>query len=112
MDNDYWTWRRCRRPASPTSPATAGPTCSPGRPAHRRPVLHTGNGSFVDTAARRSLGTGWTAMNAIVRIGDLDGDGHEDLVARQSSNGDLWFYPGTGAGLGARPAHRLPQWTG
>ncbi|GAA3337497.1 hypothetical protein GCM10020358_14000 [Amorphoplanes nipponensis] len=73
--------------------------------------VHPGNGSFVDTAARRSLGTGWTAMNAIVRIGDLDGDGHEDLVARQSSNGDLWFYPGTGAGLGARTRIGT-QWTG
>jgi hypothetical protein len=41
-------------------------------------------------------------MSAIVRIGDLNSDGREDVVARQSSNGVLWFYPGTGAGFGAR----------
>jgi hypothetical protein len=41
-------------------------------------------------------------MNAIVRIGDLNRDGREDVVARQTSNGDLWFYPGTGTGLGTR----------
>jgi hypothetical protein len=41
-------------------------------------------------------------MSAIVRIGDLDGDGHEDVLARESATGILWFYPGAGAGLGAR----------
>ena len=40
-------------------------------------------------------------MNAIVRIGDLNRDGREDVVARHK-NGDLWFYPGTGTGLGKR----------
>jgi hypothetical protein len=59
-----------------------------------------GNGAIADAAARRTLG-GFAAMNAIVRIGDLDRDGREDVVARQT-NGDVWFYPGTGAGLGAR----------
>jgi hypothetical protein len=63
---------------------------------------YPGNGSSIDTAAPGSIGGGWQAMNAIVRIGDLDRDGHEDVVARQSSNGDLWFYPGTGTTLGAR----------
>jgi hypothetical protein len=64
--------------------------------------FYRGNGSFVDTTAPGTIGGGWQAMSAIVRIGDLNGDGHEDVIARQSSNGDLWFYPGTGAGLGAR----------
>ncbi|MEV4641324.1 glycoside hydrolase domain-containing protein [Actinoplanes sp. NPDC049548] len=65
-------------------------------------VLYPGNGTYVDTAAARTLGTGWNSMNAIVRIGDLDRDGRQDVVSRQSSNGDLWFYPGTGAGFGTR----------
>lgn len=64
--------------------------------------LHRGNGSFLDTAAPGRLGAGWQAMNAIVRIGDLNRDGREDVVARQTTTGDLWFYPGTGTGLGTR----------
>ncbi|GAB1691660.1 hypothetical protein KRM28CT15_34630 [Krasilnikovia sp. M28-CT-15] len=65
-------------------------------------VLYPGNGTYLDTTAARTLGSGWGAMNAIVRIGDLNRDGREDVVARQSSTGDLWFYPGTGAGFGTR----------
>jgi hypothetical protein len=64
--------------------------------------LYPGNGAVVDNNARRWISGGWAAMSAIVRIGDLNRDGHEDVVARQSSNGDLWFYPGTGTALGAR----------
>ncbi|GAB1640333.1 glycoside hydrolase domain-containing protein [Krasilnikovia sp. MM14-A1259] len=66
-------------------------------------VLYPGNGTYLDTSAARTVGSsGWGAMSAIVRIGDLNRDGHEDVVARQSSNGDLWFYPGTGSGFGVR----------
>ena len=64
--------------------------------------LYPGNGTFVDNTAARRFGGGWQAMNAIVRIGDLNRDGREDIIARQSSNGALWFYPGTGIGLGTR----------
>jgi hypothetical protein len=63
--------------------------------------LYPGHGHTVETTAR-SLGTGWNSMNAIIRIGDLNRDGHEDFVARQKSNGALWFYPGTGTGIGKR----------
>jgi hypothetical protein len=64
-------------------------------------VLYAGNGMIVSEAAGRKIGSAWTSMNAVVRIGDLNRDGKEDLVARQT-NGDLWFYPGTGSGLGSR----------
>lgn len=64
--------------------------------------LYPGNGTFVDESARRWLGGGWAGMNAILRVGDLNRDGHEDVIARQSSNGDLWFYPGTGSGFSTR----------
>ncbi|GIF01750.1 hypothetical protein Ari01nite_92140 [Paractinoplanes rishiriensis] len=66
-------------------------------------ILYPGNGTYVDTAAARTVGnSGWNTMSAIVRIGDLNLDGREDLVARQSSTGALWFYPGTGSGFGTR----------
>jgi glycoside hydrolase-like protein/VCBS repeat protein len=63
--------------------------------------LYPGNGTTVAPGLRRSLGTGWNSMNAILRIGDLNRDGREDVVARQG-NGDVWLYPGTGTGLGTR----------
>jgi len=62
--------------------------------------LHAGHASTVQGAV--TIGSGWSGMNAILRIGDLNRDGREDVVARQASNGVLWFYPGTSAGLGAR----------
>ncbi len=57
-----------------------------------------GNGSLVDPNARRTL-AGLSGMTAVVRIGDLNRDGREDVIARQA-NGDLWFYPGNSAGTG------------
>ncbi|GAA0536077.1 hypothetical protein GCM10010172_16780 [Paractinoplanes ferrugineus] len=61
--------------------------------------LHYGNGAAA--GGRSVFGTNWGMMNSIIRIGDLNRDGKEDVVARQS-NGDLWFYPGTTAVHGAR----------
>jgi hypothetical protein len=69
-------------------------------PASGELVSYPGNGTVLDTGAARTVGTGWSGMNAIVRIGDLDRDGHEDVAARQTSTGDLLFYSGTGAGFG------------
>jgi hypothetical protein len=44
-----------------------------------------------------SLGTGWNAYNALAYAGDLNRDGHPDLVARDTA-GRLWLFAGTGAG--------------
>ncbi|MEY9871081.1 hypothetical protein ABH931_000535 [Streptacidiphilus sp. MAP12-33] len=44
-----------------------------------------------------TIGGGWNIYNKLVSVGDLNGDGHDDLVARDSS-GALWFYAGTGKG--------------
>jgi hypothetical protein len=62
---------------------------------------YPGDGKTLQTSKRGTVGSGWNGMNAIVRIGDLNKDGREDAVARDA-NGDLWFYPGTNGGFGAR----------
>ncbi|MCQ9165548.1 FG-GAP-like repeat-containing protein [Arthrobacter sp. STN4] len=50
---------------------------------------------------RVNIGNGWSIYNMVLGTGDLNGDGHPDLVARDA-NGALWFYAGTGiAGSGA-----------
>ncbi|MDN4597181.1 FG-GAP repeat domain-containing protein [Leifsonia virtsii] len=56
------------------------------------------------TPTTSQVGSGWNVMTAIVAPGDFNGDGHPDVLARDSS-GVLWLYPGNGAGgWGARRA--------
>ncbi|MCT4355448.1 FG-GAP-like repeat-containing protein [Streptomyces sp. Je 1-79] len=45
----------------------------------------------------RLIGGGWNAMTLLVRHGDHNGDGNEDVFARDKA-GVLWFYPGSGLG--------------
>ncbi|MGW5353677.1 trypsin-like serine protease [Streptomyces sp. NPDC004031] len=47
-------------------------------------------------AARTKLGTGWNAYDALAAVGDVNGDGHADLLARNTA-GLLWIYHGTGS---------------
>ncbi|SFE33689.1 Repeat domain-containing protein [Actinacidiphila alni] len=42
-----------------------------------------------------SIGKGWGQYNVLTSPGDLNGDGHLDLIARQTSTGDIYFYAGT-----------------
>jgi hypothetical protein len=44
------------------------------------------------------IGGGWNAMSAIVSGGDFNGDGKNDILAREAATGILWLYPGTGTG--------------
>ncbi|MEU7909232.1 VCBS repeat-containing protein [Actinoplanes sp. NPDC049118] len=75
-------------------------------------MLYPGNGTLLDTASARTVSTGWSGMGALIRIGDLDRDGREDVVARENATGDLWFYPGTGSGLGTRKRIGTGGWNG
>ncbi|MET4782129.1 GH25 family lysozyme [Glaciihabitans sp. UYNi722] len=43
------------------------------------------------------IDTGWAGYNEIVSAGDLDGDGHADILARRP-DGQLYLYSGTGHG--------------
>ena len=39
------------------------------------------------------IGNGWAGYTPF-GITDWDRDGHQDIVARHDSSGDLWLYPG------------------
>ncbi|WP_199831878.1 FG-GAP repeat domain-containing protein, partial [Streptomyces sp. ERV7] len=44
------------------------------------------------------IGSGWNIFDALTSPGDLTGDGHADLVAREAATGDLYLYEANGAG--------------
>ncbi|MDX2295939.1 MULTISPECIES: FG-GAP-like repeat-containing protein [Streptomyces] len=53
--------------------------------------------------ARKLIGAGgWNSMNALVGFGDMTKDGKADLLARETSTGKLWLYPGKTGGLATR----------
>jgi hypothetical protein len=56
---------------------------------------HGTGSSKAPFATRTRIGGGWNIYNQIVGAGDITGDGHPDLVARDSA-GVLWLYRGTG----------------
>nr|WP_246470303.1 VCBS repeat-containing protein [Streptomyces olivoverticillatus] len=58
--------------------------------------LYKGTGDLRKPfASRVRVGGGWNQFNKLVATGDVDGDGHSDLLARDPK-GDLWLYKGTG----------------
>lgn len=62
-----------------------------------RLLLYCGDGAggFRSTSV---VGSGWQTFDALVAVGDWDGDGAGDLLAREASTGILWLYPGDGRG--------------
>jgi len=76
------------------------------------------NTGYGELGARIPMGgraTGWTSTTAVLAPGDLDGDGHPDLVGRDANG--LWLYRGDPAkpsGLTADAPVRLggPEWAG
>lgn len=62
--------------------------------------LYRGTGASPGVfAARLRIGGGWNMYGSLVGVGDISGDGHPDLLARDAS-GVLWVYRGTGSASG------------
>lgn len=58
-----------------------------------------GCGKAVTTSTPyTSLGTGFQQYNVLTSPGDVTGDGRADLIARKSSNGDIYLFAATSGG--------------
>jgi hypothetical protein len=60
--------------------------------------IYPGNGAGGFGTSYPQIGAGWNTRDQIISVGDWDGDGRNDLVARERANGNLWLYSGNGAG--------------
>ncbi|MFG3038461.1 FG-GAP-like repeat-containing protein [Streptomyces sp. NPDC048330] len=55
-----------------------------------------GCGKVVSASSPYTLiGAGWGQYDVLTSPGDVDGDGFTDLIARQTTTGDTYFYAGT-----------------
>jgi len=64
----------------------------------------TGTGSL---SLGRQVGSGWNVFDALDTVGDLDGTGSLDIVAREKATGYLWLYRGNGVGGFTLPKIRI-----
>ncbi|MEU0375483.1 FG-GAP-like repeat-containing protein, partial [Streptomyces sp. NPDC006283] len=59
-------------------------------------VYRPGCGKVVSPSSPyTSIGTGWGQFDVLTSPGDVNGDGRQDLIARQTTTGDMYFYAGT-----------------
>ncbi|MED7641465.1 UNVERIFIED_CONTAM: lysozyme M1, partial [Lactobacillus acidophilus] len=62
--------------------------------------LYRGDGAGKFGPGRKIGDFGWEIFDQVVGVGDFNGDGKNDLMARKL-DGSLWFYAGTGLVSGA-----------
>ncbi|NUS04630.1 MAG: VCBS repeat-containing protein, partial [Nonomuraea sp.] len=68
--------------------------------------------AVTPSTAYTSLGTGWNQYDVLTSPGDVSGDGRADLVARQSSTGDVYLYKATSTGTLSARVKIACRWTG
>ncbi|MET9142806.1 FG-GAP-like repeat-containing protein [Streptomyces sp. NPDC004042] len=98
---DWYRRAEYRRPAGLPAVSRFGDLDDDGRAdlleraADGRLWFLSGIGNADTVTKGKLVGSGWNSMIQLVRHGDYDGDGKEDLYARDKA-GNLWLYPGRG----------------
>ncbi|WP_406740140.1 FG-GAP-like repeat-containing protein [Streptomyces atratus] len=67
--------------------------------------------AVTPSTAYTSLGTGWNQYDVLTSPGDISGDGRADLIARQSSTGDVYLYKATSTGKLSAKVKIASKWT-
>ncbi|GAA2166122.1 MULTISPECIES: FG-GAP-like repeat-containing protein [Glycomyces] len=73
--------------------------------------LYPGKGDGY-LGSRVKIGTGWSAMREITAAGDLDHDGHADVLAIRGSDNCMYFYSGRGNGTLRSGVKMSCNWVG
>ncbi|SDL08934.1 Repeat domain-containing protein [Glycomyces sambucus] len=73
--------------------------------------LYPGRGDGT-IGAKVQFSTGWNGMREITSPGDLDHDGHADVIGIRSSNDCMYFYGGKGDGTLKAGVQVSCNWTG
>ncbi|MFS0913214.1 FG-GAP-like repeat-containing protein [Microbacterium sp. 179-I 3D2 NHS] len=73
-------------------------------------LLYAGNGrGGWLTGGGSRIGNGWHTMDFVSHVGDFNGDGRSDLIARRL-DASLWIYPTTGRGAFGTPSQIGHGW--
>lgn len=73
--------------------------------------LYPGKGDGT-VGTRVKIGTGWNPLRDITVAGDLDHDGHADVLAIRSSDNCMYFYGGRGDGTLKSGVQQSCNWVG
>ncbi|MEU5154397.1 VCBS repeat-containing protein [Glycomyces sp. NPDC021274] len=73
--------------------------------------LYPGKGNGY-VGSRVKIGSGWNGMREITAVGDLDHDGHADILAIRSADNCMYFYGGRGNGTLKPGVKQSCNWTG
>jgi hypothetical protein len=75
-----------------------------------RLLLYSGTGAGWVHSPRVVGASGWTAFSSLTGVGDMDGDGHRDLLGIRASTGAAMLYPGLGTGRFGTPRQVGSGW--
>ncbi|MFI6648741.1 FG-GAP repeat domain-containing protein [Streptomyces sp. NPDC050529] len=69
-----------------------------------------GNSGYSPKSSHTTIGKGWQQFDVLTSPGDLNGDGRADLLARQTTTGDMYLFPGAAGGKFAPKVRIYTNW--
>ncbi|WP_406094498.1 FG-GAP repeat domain-containing protein [Streptomyces sp. NBC_01013] len=69
-----------------------------------------GQSGYTPKSSHTTIGKGWQQFDVLTSPGDLNGDGRADLLARQTTTGDMYLFPGAAGGKFAPKVRIYTNW--